>query len=105
MQKVDIGMHESSLSNSVFHVIGICNNHLGSFFDHIINQLRNGNTRTISRIDLIDVDHPGTGNVFLGIFTPLKMSLTVPVIIVRSNKKQSESKRFFCSGGSIGSNH
>ena len=88
-------MHCRRLTGTVFHVVGVGDNQLGAFFHHIVNQLRNGDSGTICRIDLVNINHLAARHHFFDILGAIIMGLAPAMVVIGPDKKQPEDIGFF----------
>ena len=86
-------MLQGRFPGAVFHIIRVGNNQPGAFFRHIIDQHRDADPGTVSRIHLVDIDHLGVGDVFFNVQPAFVMGLAPPVIVVGPYQEQAEDKR------------
>ena len=96
MNKIGFGVQPSRLPRPIFHIIGVGNDESRPFRHQIIYQLGNGDPWPVGRVDLVDINHLDTRDLFLHILARFVMGLAPTVIIIRPHQEKAEDEWFVC---------
>ncbi len=96
MKEIGLGVESGRLPRPVFHIVGIGNDQFRPFGHQVVSQLGDSDSRPVSRINLVDVNHFRAGYLLLHVLAGFVMGLAPAVIIVRTHQEKAKNVCFFC---------
>jgi len=88
--------------DAVTHVVGAGQDERRPLGHHVVHDLGNGDARPIGGVHLVQTTHLGPGEFGLDVFPPLILGLTVPLVVLRTDKEQPEDEGFSRGRGRSG---